>query len=117
MSKMMLPPPAMRLHRAPLLLFIVPVGVYVTVLLVLAFFVLHPPALGWIGLGVAAALALGIAGIATKLFTRMRVNADRLHPQAGPAVFWESTRACLLACRHCRASAVACPMSGELDGK
>ena len=31
-------------------------------------------------------------------------------------VFWESTRACLLACRHCRASAIACPMPGELDG-
>ena len=32
-------------------------------------------------------------------------------------VFWESTRACMLACRHCRASAIECPMPGELDGK
>jgi AdoMet-dependent heme synthase len=32
-------------------------------------------------------------------------------------VFWESTRACGLACRHCRASAIARPLPGELtDG-
>jgi radical SAM protein len=29
-------------------------------------------------------------------------------------VFWETTRACGLACRHCRASAIACPLPGEL---
>jgi radical SAM protein len=31
-------------------------------------------------------------------------------------VFWEVTRACLLACRHCRASATRDPLPGELDG-
>jgi radical SAM protein len=31
-------------------------------------------------------------------------------------VFWEATKACLLSCRHCRASAIPCPMEGELDG-
>ncbi|MCI0184498.1 TIGR04053 family radical SAM/SPASM domain-containing protein [Sulfoacidibacillus ferrooxidans] len=30
-------------------------------------------------------------------------------------VFWESTRACLLACKHCRAQAIAQPMPGELS--
>lgn len=30
-------------------------------------------------------------------------------------VFWETTRACLLACRHCRASAVADPLPGQLS--
>ncbi len=30
-------------------------------------------------------------------------------------VFWETTRACLLACRHCRASAVASALPGELS--
>lgn len=30
-------------------------------------------------------------------------------------VFWESTRACLLACKHCRAEAIATPMNGELS--
>lgn len=29
-------------------------------------------------------------------------------------VFWETTRACQLACRHCRASATAQPLPGEL---
>jgi radical SAM protein len=30
-------------------------------------------------------------------------------------VFWETTRACLLACRHCRASASPDPLPGELS--
>jgi len=30
-------------------------------------------------------------------------------------VFWETTRACLLACRHCRASAIPEPLPGELS--
>ena len=30
-------------------------------------------------------------------------------------VFWETTRACTLACRHCRASAIAEPLPGELS--
>ncbi|MFZ0322777.1 MAG: TIGR04053 family radical SAM/SPASM domain-containing protein [Actinomycetes bacterium] len=30
-------------------------------------------------------------------------------------VFWEVTRSCLLACEHCRASATAGPLPGELD--
>ncbi|MCE4615596.1 MAG: TIGR04053 family radical SAM/SPASM domain-containing protein [Aeropyrum sp.] len=30
-------------------------------------------------------------------------------------VFWESTKACLLACKHCRASALTEPEEGELD--
>ena len=32
-------------------------------------------------------------------------------------VFWETTRACLLACRHCRASAQPEPLPGELTGE
>lgn len=30
-------------------------------------------------------------------------------------VFWESTKACLLACKHCRAEAVSIPAPGELS--
>jgi AdoMet-dependent heme synthase len=30
-------------------------------------------------------------------------------------VFWETTRACLLACRHCRASAIPQALSGQLN--
>jgi AdoMet-dependent heme synthase len=32
-------------------------------------------------------------------------------------VFWETTRACQLACRHCRASAIATPLPGELTSR
>ncbi len=32
-------------------------------------------------------------------------------------VFWETTRACELACRHCRASAIPEPLPGELTGE
>ena len=44
------------------------------------------------------------------------------HVRTGPdyaerpmLVFWETTRACLLACRHCRASATAQSLPGELS--
>ncbi len=42
--------------------------------------------------------------------TRARLDFDR-RPML---VFWETTRACLLACRHCRASAIPEPLPGEL---
>lgn len=42
---------------------------------------------------------------------RTRVNFD----QRPMLVFWETTRACLLACRHCRASASTQPPPGELS--
>jgi hypothetical protein len=71
-------------HRSPFLIVAVPIGLYVSAMLGLALFALHPPALGWIGLGLASALAVGIGGTATMLFGCMRANADRLHPHAGP---------------------------------
>jgi len=44
------------------------------------------------------------------------VTATRLDLERRPIlVFWEITRACLLACRHCRASAIAEPLPGELS--
>ena len=42
--------------------------------------------------------------------SRTPVNFD----QRPMLVFWETTRACLLACRHCRASATTVPPPGEL---
>src|SRR5665213_1447895 len=61
----------------------VPIGIYLAGLLALAAFVLHPPALGWIGLAVAAFLAL-LAGAAVVAFLpRVGANAVRLHPRAG----------------------------------
>jgi AdoMet-dependent heme synthase len=43
--------------------------------------------------------------------SRTPVNFD----QRPMLVFWETTRACLLACRHCRASATTVPPPGELS--
>ena len=44
------------------------------------------------------------------------VTGARLDLERRPIlVFWEMTRACLLACRHCRASAIAEPLPGELS--
>lgn len=45
-----------------------------------------------------------------QLLTRTRIDLDR-RPML---VFWETTRACELACRHCRASALAEPLPDEL---
>ncbi len=44
------------------------------------------------------------------------VSRPRLDLDSRPIlVFWEVTRACLLACRHCRASAIPEPLPGELS--
>jgi len=45
--------------------------------------------------------------------TPQRTSPD--YDQRPMLVFWETTRACLLACRHCRASASAQPLPGELS--
>src|SRR5579875_3062339 len=44
-----------------------------------------------------------------------RRRPPALFDQRPMLVFWETTRACLLACRHCRASARAEPLPGELS--
>ena len=44
---------------------------------------------------------------------RSRLDLDR----QPILVFWELTRACLLSCRHCRASAVPEPLPGELTAE
>ena len=56
---------------------------------------------------------------ATRRFILSRVikntTGSRLDLDRRPIlVFWETTRACGLSCRHCRASAIACPLPGEL---
>jgi MoaA/NifB/PqqE/SkfB family radical SAM enzyme len=43
--------------------------------------------------------------------TRPRLDLER----RPILVFWEVTRSCLLACRHCRASAIAEPLPGQLS--
>lgn len=46
----------------------------------------------------------------TEIASRSKVDLDK----RPILVFWESTRACLLACKHCRAEAQATPVPGEL---
>lgn len=72
----------MRKDRLAPLVFL-PIGLYVALMLGLAAFVVHPPLLGWIGLAVAAAIALLAGVLAVAFFSRMRTNAEHLHPHAG----------------------------------
>jgi AdoMet-dependent heme synthase len=53
----------------------------------------------------------GSAVLASAVSSRSSVDFSR-RPML---VFWETTRACLLACRHCRASATTQPPPGELS--
>jgi hypothetical protein len=62
-------------------LVFVPIGLYVAVMLGIAALVVHPPLLGWIGLAVSSVIALSAGALALAFFTRMRTNADRLHPR------------------------------------
>jgi len=69
--------------RSLMLLVFGPIVAYLAVLLAIAAFVVHPPTLGWIGLLVAATVALVLGGIAVTLFSRMRTNIERRHPHPG----------------------------------
>ena len=69
-------------QRPYLVFFLLPVLGYLTVLFVVAVLVLHPSALGWIGLGVAATAGLLIATGVSLLFPRARTNAP---PRRAPA--------------------------------
>src|SRR5690349_18271271 len=73
----------MRPRRAPLPIVLVPAAAYLVVLLLLGLFVVHPPVLGWIGLGVVAAIVAAVALALSGLFSQARVNALRLHPRPG----------------------------------
>lgn len=67
--------------RPYLVFFLVPVLAVLVVLFLVGAFVVRPPALGWIGFGVAAAAGLVAAGAASVLYPRSRANAERLHPR------------------------------------
>ena len=69
----------------PLVLVVTPLAAGLAVQIALGLFVVHPPALGWIGLGIAAAgLTAAVVVLFTGLFSAARVNAVRLHPRVGP---------------------------------
>jgi hypothetical protein len=61
-----------------------PIVIYLALMLLLAVFYLHPPTLGWVGLGVLSALALTAGAVAVHLVSGMGTNTVRLHPHAGP---------------------------------
>jgi hypothetical protein len=73
----------MRQRRVRLPILLAPAFVYLAVLLLLGLFVVHPPTLGWIGLGVVATIVVIVAMAASRLLSRARVNAVRLHPHPG----------------------------------
>jgi hypothetical protein len=73
----------MRRRRTRLPILLVPALVYLAVLLLLGLFVVHPPLLGWVGLGIVAAIVVVVALVSSTLFSRARVNAVRLHPRIG----------------------------------
>jgi len=64
-------------------LVFVTIGLYVALMLGIAAFVVHPPLLGWIGLAVSGVICLLVAALSVAFFSRMRTNAERLHPHAG----------------------------------
>jgi hypothetical protein len=72
-------------RRVPLLIVLTPVAAGLVLQIGLGLFVVHPPALGWIGLVVATiGLAFLIALLFTGLFSDTRANAVRLPPRGGP---------------------------------
>jgi hypothetical protein len=88
----------------------VPVAVYLLLLLLVAGLYVRPPALGWIGLGVVAAVgALLVLGV-TVLFPRMRANVE---PAAAP----ERHRLLVLADAACPAEAVCDSVAARLAGR
>ena len=54
------------------------------------------------------------ARLGTEIARVRRSMASIDFDRAPMLLFWETTRACTLACRHCRAEAVARPLPGEL---
>lgn len=59
------------------------VTAYSALMLGLALFVLHPPALGWVGLGLAAVAGWLGGALVVWLFAGTRTSSVRLHPRPG----------------------------------
>jgi hypothetical protein len=96
--------------RTTVLAVLVPVAVYLATLLLVAALYIHPPILGWIGLGVVTVVALGVAAAALVLFPRMRTNAD---PAAAP----EQRRLLVLADARCSGDRLCDTVAARLAGR
>ena len=70
----------MRANRTTVVVFAVPVAVFIVLLVLVALWI-KPPLIGWIGLAVVALLSIAVGVAAYVLFPRMSVNAD---PVAAP---------------------------------
>lgn len=99
----------MRSSRATVLSVAVPVAAYLAILALVAGLHTHPPALGWIGLGVVAAIALALAGGALVLFPRMRANVEA-------AVRPDPERLLVLADASCSAERICDTVACRLGG-
>jgi len=64
----------MHLRRTQVALAALPVVLYLTLLVLVSVLYVKPPTLGWIGLGVVAAVGAAVVAGATFLFPRMRRN-------------------------------------------
>jgi len=98
--------------RPYLVFFFAPVLAYLVVLFLVAVFVAKPPALGWIGFGVAAAIGIAVAGLASWLYPRSRTNADRLHLHPRGAF-----RLLVVADVHCDAPALCDAVQHSIAGR
>lgn len=57
-----------------------PICLFVAVMAFVAAFVAHPPALGWVGLGVLATALICVGVVLYRVFLRTRTNEPRRHP-------------------------------------
>jgi len=96
--------------RTTVLAVAVPVTAYVAIMLLVAALYTHPPILGWIGLGVVAALAAALAVGALVLFPRMRTNVD-------PARSPEERRLLVLADARCPGDRLCDTVAARLAGR
>jgi hypothetical protein len=99
-----------RASRTAVIAVVVPVAAYVGVLLLVAGLHTHPPALGWIGLGVVAALGVGLAAGALVLFPRMRANVEA-------AAAADPGRLLVLADARCSGELLCATVAARLAGR
>ncbi len=100
----------MRASRATVLTVAVPIATYVGILALVAGLHTRPPLLGWIGLGVVAAIALALTAGALVLFPRMRANVE-------PAVRPDPERLLVLADASCSADRICDTVAYRLGGR
>lgn len=100
----------MRARRTAMLVVAVPVGTYLAILLLVAGLHTRPSALGWIGLGVVAALSAVVATGVLVLFPRMRASVEA--PEAP-----DPRRLLVLADARCPGDRICNTVAARLAGR